>query len=110
MKKEETYFQMDETFKKLFLSDKIILSEIIIGQTSIITPEKLNQNKFEKLYSYGIALGNKQNYKEIIYRHKAGFYIYLSKINHSEIDYHAKILYEQKLQNEVTLFLNFVLK
>lgn len=106
MGKKEKYFRKEK--KLIKISGKDILSCILVGQNKILTPEILQEKKYKKIFSESEFWEQKEFFKEIIYQHNSGFYIYFSKTDNSEISYRIKLFFTDESYNDVMMFLNFI--
>ena len=105
---ERNYFTYENQISQI--SNIKNLSVIQLMDNTNITPELLESKNYEKIFSNGFFYKNKnpkEFNRDVIYRHKSGFYIYLSKLDIYESSFQIKIYYEQKIYNDVSMFLNF---
>lgn len=104
----QEYFTLHEKFIDwIQKKDNEMYSTLKVDRGSnTLSPSSLDNRKLEILASNSrIIPDGRVLYKDIIYQHQSGFYIYLSKINDAEIEFSSKIYYKQKQHDEIMLFL-----
>jgi hypothetical protein len=70
-----------------------------------LTPKILIEKKFEIEYLDSVEHEYELKHLEGIFRHKSGFYLYLSKMEVTDKTYELKIYYDMGQLNEVSFFI-----
>jgi hypothetical protein len=81
----------------------IIKVNSVLGLTPVLLIEKKNTFSIEYLDS--VEFEFELNHLESILKHKSGFYLYLSKMEVTDISYQMKIYYDIDQLNEVSFFI-----
>lgn len=81
----------------------IIKVNSVLGLTPALLIEK--KNTFSVEYLDSVEFEFELNHLESILKHKSGFYLYLSKMEVTDISYVIKIYYDIKQLNEVSFFI-----
>ena len=102
---KKIYFENQKTVIDFLSKDGSLYSELNIGLVSYVTPVMLDSKNYKRIFSIGTLLDS-ELFKEIVYQHPSGYYIYFSKSNYSEQNYLVKILYLPEKYNEIIMFIN----
>lgn len=108
---EDKYFLKENDFLGI-LKDKYqkLYGIIKVNSHIILTPELLIQKEFNIEYLNGDEYEGEIKYNEGIFKHKSGFYIYLSKITVTELNFSVKVYYDVNQLEEVKFFIKNLLK
>ena len=102
---KKIYFENQKTIIDFLSRDGSLYSELNLGLVLYITPVMLENKNYKRIFSIGTLLES-ELFKEIVYQHPSGYYIYFSKSNYSEQNYLVKILYLPEKYNEIIMFIN----
>ena len=103
---EEKYFTREKDFLDI-LKDryKKLYGIVKVNSNLTITPELLIKKNFNVEYLDSFEFDGEIKHYEGIFKHKSGFYLYLSKINPSEISFKVKVYYDVNQLDEVKFFI-----
>ena len=102
---KKIYFENQKVIIDFLSKDGLLYSELNLGLVSYITPVMLESKNYNRIFSIG-TLFESELFKEIVYEHPSGYYIYFSKSSYTEQNYLVKILYLPEKYNEIIMFIN----
>ena len=108
---EEQYFTKEKNFLDILKERHQKLYAIInVNSVLSIEPELLIKKNFEVEYLNSFEYNGEINYNEGIFKHRSGFYIYLSKITSTELNFNVRVYYDVDQLEEVKFFIKNLLK
>lgn len=108
---EEKYFIRENDFLDI-LKDRHQKLYGIINVNSVlnITPEILINKNFEIEYLNSFEYDGEIKHSDGIFKHRSGFYLYLSRLTLSEINFKVKVYYDVDQLSEVKFFIKNLTK
>jgi len=103
---KKIYFQNQKTIIDFLSKGEKILSDLHVGEIPSMTPTILESKNYNRIFSTGWLVDGSELFKEIVYEHPAGFYIYFSKGDYSEQNYQIKMIYTPEKHKEIIMFIN----
>jgi hypothetical protein len=108
---EDKYFLKENDFLGILKDKHQKLYGIIkVNSHLILTPDLLIQKEFNIEYLNGDEYNGEIKYNEGIFKHRSGFYIYLSKITSTELNFNVRVYYDVDQLEEVKFFIKNLLK
>jgi len=103
---KKIYFQNQKTIIDFLSKGEKILSDLHVGEIPSMTPTILESKNYNRIFSTGWLVNGAELFKEIVYEHPSGFYIYFSKGDYSEQNYQIKMIYTPEKHKEIIMFIN----
>lgn len=105
IEEKKNYFENQKTIIDFLSRNGLLYSELNLGEFTFLTPNMLKSKNYKSIFSIG-TMFESELFKEIVYEHPSGFYIYFSISNYSEQNYYIKIIYTPEKYNEIMMFIN----
>jgi hypothetical protein len=103
---EEQYFTKEKNFLDILKERHQKLYAIInVNSVLSIEPELLIKKNFEVEYLNSFEYNGEIKHFDGIFKNRSGFYLYLSKITLSEINFKIKVYYDVSQLEEVKFFI-----
>lgn len=103
---EDKYFLNENNFLGILKDRHQKLYGVLkINSPLNLTPDVLIYKNFLIEYLKGEEYGGEIKHTEGIFKHRSGFYLYLSKIDLSELNYNVKVYYDVDQYDEVKFFI-----
>ena len=108
---KENYFSVEEKFEQI-LHNRFgkLYSKTQIQTPLKLTPELLLQKDFKLEFADILELDNEFRFFDVIFEHKSGFFLYLSRKDITELNYQVKLYFEPEKLDEVSFFIKNLIK
>jgi len=108
---ERAYFlKEDDLLKSLYDKNKRLYSKLTVTTLIGLKPEILIEKDFKLEYCDTTEIDGNIGWLEAIFENRSGFYLYLSRKNLSELNYHFAVFFEPEKINEVNFFIKNLIK